>query len=200
MRLFYIRLIHHGVLQRCVYALVPQKLLYLLDGHPLIDCHCCERPSKFVRMDPTQVQLLSELMQPDLDAANLQSVVGTLQRDKERGVIICPAVQIVLQVNLRSGVKIHLALLVSLSENYALAVCEINIVTIKKYQFTDAHPRGCQQINQRQIPAIFTMVAHDLQCLVGVSFFDCFACLHLMDPAHGTFYDIVLILKPSKKA
>ena len=51
MRLLYVILIHHSVLERGINALVAEKLLYLLDWHTLVDGHRCQRPSELVRMD-----------------------------------------------------------------------------------------------------------------------------------------------------
>ena len=62
-----------------------------------------------------------------------------LQRYKQRRVIVRPATQVVLQVYLCSGIEIHLALLVALAKHDALAVGEVNIATVKQYQFSDAH-------------------------------------------------------------
>ena len=41
MRLLHIILIHHRILERGVDALMAEKLLHLLDGHPLVDSHRC---------------------------------------------------------------------------------------------------------------------------------------------------------------
>ena len=200
MRLLDIRLIYHCVLQGRIDALMAQELLHLFDRHAFVDGHRCERPAEFVGVDPAQVQLFAKLVHPDLDPANLQPVVGMLQRNEQGGVVVRPAVQVVLEVYLRPGVEIHLPLFVPLAEHDALAVREVDILPVEEHQLADAHSGGRQQVDQSQIPTVFAVVAHDLQRLVGVGFLDRSARLYLVYAADGAFHDVVLILQPGKKA
>ena len=71
MRFFHVILVHHSILERCINALVAEKLLHLLNGHTLVACHCSQRPAKLMRMHLVEVQLTTDFAEADLDAADL---------------------------------------------------------------------------------------------------------------------------------
>ena len=138
---FYIALLHHCVLQGRINPLMPQKPLKLFDRHTLIDCHCRQRPPGLVRMHFRNVQPLAHLTEPMFNSANPYPLIRGTQCHKERGVIIRPAVQIFLQMQLCAGVKVHDPLLIAFAEHHALALRKIDVIPVQKNHFPDTHSR-----------------------------------------------------------
>lgn len=76
---FDVRLIDDGVLHRRFDLRVSEYLLDLFDRHAFIDSarrHC---PPEFVRVNPWNPEASTQFFQPDFDAADLQSVVRSVQ-------------------------------------------------------------------------------------------------------------------------
>lgn len=160
MGLLYITLVHHRILERSIHTLVAQELLYLLNGHTLINSHGRQSAAEFVRMNFVQVQFFTQAAKTNFDTADLQTVIGPLQRNKECRIIIFPAVQISLKVDLGPGIEINLSLFIAFTQNNTLSVGEINIAAIQLYQFANTHPSRCQHINNGQITYTFAVIAH----------------------------------------
>ena len=76
------------------------------------------------------VEFSTQLAQADLDTADLQTIVRFLKRDEERIVIICAALQVLLEVNFCSRIKVYLALFVAFTENDTLAAFKVNIAFV----------------------------------------------------------------------
>ena len=138
MGLFHIILIDHCILKRGVYALMPQKLLYLLDRHTLINGHCGKSSAKFVRMNLVEAQFSANFSEADFNTTNLQPLVWLQQRNKQSFIFIFSLVQIFLEMDLRPCIKVDLALFISFSENNTLPVLEVNIIPVEFDQFTNA--------------------------------------------------------------
>lgn len=130
MRGLNISLVHHRILQRSINALVAEQLLHLLDRHPLVDCHRRQCTSEFMWMHFIQVQFPPQVAQAYLDAADLQPVVRLLQRHEQGRVIIRPAHQIPLKMDLRPGIKINLSLLVSFAENNTFPIHKVDVFAV----------------------------------------------------------------------
>ena len=138
MRFLHIILIHHSVLERCIDALVAEKLLHLLNWHAFVDSHCSKRSSKLVWMHLMKTQLTTNFAEPDLHAADLKPVKWLQQGYKQCFIAVCAFAQIALQVDLCPGVKVDLALLISFTENDAFPIFKIHITAIELYELTDS--------------------------------------------------------------
>ena len=145
-------------------------------------------------------ELPPECSHSALNPADTQPTVRRTQGNKECILSVDTAVQICLQMNLRSCIEVNNALLIPFTEYNAFTFVKIHIITIQTYHLTDTHPCRCEHINHRQIPQLMTAVPHRLQLLIAIGRLDVLRCLDPMNAAHGTFYDIVLILKPRKEA
>ena len=101
-RNLHIILIDHRILHGSVDFSVSQELLNLLDGHTFVYRTCCQRPSELMRMNFRNSQPPAKLAQTHLNTADFQSIVGTMQRNKQGGIFICSAIQIVSEVDFSS--------------------------------------------------------------------------------------------------
>ena len=81
-RYLYFILIHHGILQRGIDALMAKELLDLFDGHALVNGHGCQGAPELVRMDFRYTQATPQLPQSDLHTADLQPVMRGLECDE----------------------------------------------------------------------------------------------------------------------
>lgn len=126
-RNLHIILIDHRILHGSVDFSVSQELLNLLDGHTFVYRTCCQRPSELMRMNFRNSQPPAKLAQTHLNTADFQSIVGTMQRNKQGGIFICSAIQIVSEVDFRPGIKVNRPFLTAFAKNYALSVLKINI-------------------------------------------------------------------------
>jgi len=88
------------------------------------------------------------------------------QRNKQSGIAVTTALQIVLKVNLRPGIEVNDSFLAAFSEHYAFALVEIDVISVECAHFSDTHSRGCQQINHGEITDRRAVISHDLQSLV----------------------------------
>jgi len=82
MGFLHVVLVHHRILERSINALVSEKLLYLLDRHALVDCHCSQRPAKLMRMHLVEVQLTTDFTKSNLNTADLQPTIRLQQRNE----------------------------------------------------------------------------------------------------------------------
>lgn len=98
------------------------------------------------------------------------------------------------------GIEINDPFLTPFSENNAFPFIEVDVIAVKGNHLTNTHSRGRKKVYHRKIADIAAVVPHDFQCLVGVSFLDHFCCFYLVNPAHRTFHDVVLVFKPRKVA
>lgn len=78
----HIVLVHHGVMHGRVNLLVPQQLLNLLYGHPLVYGPSGHRAPEFMGMDLFNVDTTAQLPQSDFYTADLQPVVRSIQGHK----------------------------------------------------------------------------------------------------------------------
>lgn len=140
MRQLHVALLHHRILKRCIYSFMAEKLLQLLDRHSLVNCLRSECPPKLVRMHLLDVQTLSDFPDAGLNSSDRQSRMRSLQSDEQCLAIITPAVQILLQMYLRAGVKVYDPLLVTLPEHLALPFVEVDIRLVQQHQFTTRIP------------------------------------------------------------
>ena len=99
-------------------------------------------------------------------------------------------------MDFRSGIEVYQTLFVSFAEHHALPLIEVNVIAVECHQFSDTHARGCQQVDDRQIPQGIAIIPHLLQRFVRVGFFDNLGGLYFVDPADRAFYDVILILQP----
>lgn len=140
MREFNIGLVHHGITHGGIYLDVPQELLHLLHRHPFVNGHSGQCPAELVGMDARHLQAAAQLAKADLNAGDLEPLVRFVQCHEQGRILILAAFEILLQVNLRPGIEIDHALLVSFAKNDALALGEIDICAVELDQFTDTHP------------------------------------------------------------
>lgn len=140
--------------------------MHLFNGHTLIygaGGHCA---AELVRVDFIKVQAAPQAAQANLHAADFQACVRGIQRDKQRRVIVLAAMQIILQMQLCLGIKIHTALFITLAEHYALAGFKVYIGNVQVDKLPHAHTGRIQQINHSQIPRTGAMVAQLFYCFV----------------------------------
>jgi len=134
----------HGILKSGIDLLVPQKLLYLLDGHSLVDGPRRQSPPELVRMNPSNMKPLPQTPQADFHAADLQAFMGIQQRNEQSGLIVFPAGKVVLKMDFSPSVKINAAFSVALAEDDTLPAEKIDIVLVQPHQLAHAHSRGAQ--------------------------------------------------------
>ena len=72
---FDIVLIHHCIVQGCVYLAMAQQTLDLLYGHSLVDCHGSQCPSELVRVYATDICILTQLTEAILDSVDCQACI-----------------------------------------------------------------------------------------------------------------------------
>ena len=82
-------------------------------------------------MDLVKVQFPTNLANPDLHAADLQSIKGLLQGDEQSGILICTLIKVALEVNLGPSVEVDFSLLIALAEHHALPVLKVHISAIQ---------------------------------------------------------------------
>lgn len=96
----HISLIHHSIVQRGVNLHMSQHLLHLFYRHTLVNSHCCQSPTEFVRMNLVKVYFLAELAQTNLHTANGQSGVWRMEANEQSRIGICALLQIPFEVDL----------------------------------------------------------------------------------------------------
>ena len=77
---------------------MPKQLLKLFYGHPFIYRHRCKCPAELVWMDLGDSEPLSNLSESLFHSTNPHPFVRTIQRDKQRWIIVCSISQIGLQM------------------------------------------------------------------------------------------------------
>ena len=87
------------------------------------------------------VQPLAHLTEPMLNPANPYALMRGTQGYKKRGVIVCPAVQVFLQMQLCAGIEVHDPFLIAFAEHHALALRKIDVIPVQKNHFPDTHSR-----------------------------------------------------------
>ena len=132
-RFLNIILIDHGILKGSVNALVPKELLDLLNGHAFINCHCSQGPPELMGMNLMKAEVTANLPQANLNTTNLEPFKRLQERNKQGFILIRALSQISLKVDLRAGVEVHPALLVSLPKNYTFPVFKIHIIAVQLY-------------------------------------------------------------------
>ena len=192
-------LIDHRVCHSCLDLAVSEKLLHLFDRHAFVYRPCCKRAAELVRVDFCDAEAPPKFSQANFHAADLQALMWFLERDKERRIIVCTAVQIAREVNLRACIEIDRALLASLAEHNALAPLKINVAAVQPYELPDTHSGGGEQVNHGEVANVGGVVTHLLQSLIAVCFLDDLRRLDLVNAAHGTLEDVVLVLEPCKE-
>ena len=65
MRMFDVALVNHGVAQGGLYAAMPQKHLYLLDGHALVYGARRQGAPELVRVNPLAQRIAPQLSQSE---------------------------------------------------------------------------------------------------------------------------------------
>lgn len=78
---FNIALLDHGVLEGCVYSLVPQKTLQLFHGHSLVNRHGGERSAEFVGVYPRQFQGVPQFPKTGFHAVDFQTFIRSFERE-----------------------------------------------------------------------------------------------------------------------
>ena len=116
---------------------MAEKLLYLLNRHALVDCHCSQRPAKLMRMHLLEVQLTANFAEADFDAADLQPSIRLQQRDEKSLTGVRALRKVSLKMDFGPSIEVHLALFVSLAENNTFPVFKVHITAIELYKFTD---------------------------------------------------------------
>ena len=142
----YVALFNHCVLQGRIYSPVPQELLQLLDGHTFVNCYCCQSSSEFMRVHLGDTKLPSVLTKTNLYATDLQALMGLLQGYKQCRVIVSSAIQVVLQVYLRSGIEVYNPFLITFTEYNTFSLVIVDIGTVEQDHFSYTHPGGGQQV------------------------------------------------------
>ena len=67
---------------------MPKQALQLLHGHTFIYRHCCQSSPKLMWVNFWQIQPFTKLSQPDLDAADFQSIIRCFEGDKQSWIIV----------------------------------------------------------------------------------------------------------------
>ena len=87
------------------------------------------------------VQPLAHLTEPMLNSANPHPLMRGTQCHKERRVIVRPAVQIFLQMQLCAGIEVHDPFLIAFAEHHALTLRKIDVIPVQEDHFPDTHSR-----------------------------------------------------------
>ena len=141
MSCFHIALFDHCVLQSRIYSLMPKEPLKLLNRHSFINGHCRKRPPELMRMHFRDVQPLAHFTEPMLYTADLYPFMRSPQCYEQSRIIIRPAVEVLLQMQLCPGIKVNYPLLIALAEHPAFPFRKIDIVTVQQNHLTDTHSR-----------------------------------------------------------
>ena len=178
---------------------MTENALDLFYRHSFIYCHSGESTTKFVRMNFVKSNTIAYCPETDFNAADCQSVIRIGQRDEKSRVCICPAVKILLQVNLGSGIEIDFALLVAFSEDYTLTFVEVQVVAVHSDEFSDSHSGGGEQVYEGKVPNFCAVVAELFELLVSYYLFHQSVGAHFVDSAYRAFEYEVFIFKPGEE-
>ena len=179
---------------------MPQKLLKLLNRHSLVDCHRCKSTPELVRMYFLKSQPFSKFTQANLNAADFQSFVRWFQRDEEGGMIVRSTLQVPLQMNLCSSVKINYSFFTAFTEHDTFSLVEINIISVQQHHFADTHTCGSQHVDHWQVSRFRAVIPHQLQCFIGISFLDVRAGFYSVYASDRAFQYVILVLQPREEA
>ena len=118
---------------------MTKEFLHLLYGHSFVYGHGGQCSAELVRMDAWHLKAAAQLAEANLNAGDLEPLVRFVQRYEQGRILILAALEILLQVNLSPGIEINHPFFVTLTEDYALTLIEIDICAIELDQFTDTH-------------------------------------------------------------
>ena len=146
-RVLYILLIDHGIMERRIYPHMTQQFLNLLYRHALIDSTGGHGASEFMRMDIFDSCGLFQSLQHSLNAVNTESLRRIMQCDEQCRIIVRTPIEVILQMKLRSGIEIDLPFASALSEHDAFPFVEIDVRTVEPYQLTHPHTGRDERID-----------------------------------------------------
>ena len=150
-------------------------------------------------MDTRHLEAASQLAKTDLDSGDLEPLMRLVQCYEQRRILVLPALQILLQVNLGPGIEINHPFFVTLAEDNALTLVEIDIRPIEFDQFTDTHSGRGKQVNDGKVTDILAVVPQDFHIFVRDGLLDLFAGFHLVDAADRAFHAEILVLQPGEE-
>lgn len=98
-----------------------------------------------------------------------------------------------------AGIEVNEALLVAFSRDDTLALVEVDVRPVQPHKFSYTDTRRGEEVDHRQVALVVAVVAQGLHLLVADGALHPRPRLHLMDPAHRTLDDIVLLLQPREE-
>ena len=109
---------------------MSQQLLHLLNGHSFVNCPGCQSAPEFVGVDFGNPQPSAQFPQANFHPADFQPVVGAEERDKEGGIVVGSAFQVVFQMDFCTRIKVHWALFAAFSKYYALPIFKVDVLPV----------------------------------------------------------------------
>ena len=94
-----------------------------------------------MRMDMSDITYDPGLFEHGLDSACMKSVIWSSYAHEQCRIGVFPRCKILLKVKLGPRIKVYDSFLITLAEDYALSFLEINVIDIKSFKLSDAHPR-----------------------------------------------------------
>lgn len=96
---------------------------------------------------------------------NCQPPIRRFEGDKERRIIIIPTVDVLLEMDFSSGIKVRLTFLVPFAKYHALPLLKVYILSVHFYQFT------CESLRRQCIEQVrFERISPNLGSEVHVVF------------------------------
>ena len=135
---FDVALVNHGVFHGSLNLRVTKQALHLFHGHTFVDGPGGQGTPELMGMHPANFQLPSKLSDTDFHSTDFQTLMWILQRHKQCRVVIGTALQVILQVDLRSSIEVYRPFLASFSKDDALTSLKVNICPVQPHQFADA--------------------------------------------------------------
>ncbi len=137
-------------------AFVSKKFLYLFDRHTGIEQIRCAGPPEPVRMDMFYLCGCGDSVKDIFQSAPGQPVIGRFTADEKRGVIVSPHGQVILEVDVGSGIKVGDPLFVSFSKDCDIVPGKGNVRAVKTEQLGSPDSRTVEAFHDGKIPLGFT--------------------------------------------
>lgn len=121
------------------------------------------------------------------------------QRNKESFISVFARSQVLLQVNLCTGIEVNDTLLVALAENDTFALIEVNVLTIEFHQLAHTHTSRSQQVYNGEVTNFSTIVTELFDILITQYFLYLCPGFYLMYPTDRAFNNVVFFFEPSEE-
>ena len=126
---------------------MPEKLLHLLHGHPLVNGMSGQRAAELVRMHSSRACNFANIAKPVFHGAYCCSPSLNRKRREQCRTRVVPCLQICHETLLGPRIKIDWTLLVTFAGDDTLSLMKINISAVETHEFSDAHAGRRQHVN-----------------------------------------------------